>query len=168
MVVRSLTCGRHGPSCAFAAASPSLPSKVFTSASHGPSTWGFCFRYARAASAGLVLFITPCISWFSNCVEKRNCVTSLPAFGQRCRIAAGQVIEAELDIHRMRLPPPNPEPLLVADRTLERDQHPGLAGFDQLEAAKPVQVLVDHLLYLRVGTAARLDPVDLAVELLAV
>src|SRR6218665_131200 len=65
-------------------------------------------------------------------------------------------------------PPQDQEPLLVADRTLERDQHPGLAGFDQLEAAKPLQVLVDHLFYLRVGTAARLDPVDLAVELLAV
>src|SRR6218665_61552 len=92
----------------------------------------------------------------------------LAVVGAERRIAARQVIDAELDIHRMRLPTPQHHPLLVANRTLERDQHPGLAGLDQLEATKPVQVLVDHLLYLRVGTAARLDPVDLAVELLAV
>src|SRR5947209_2872439 len=68
---------------AFTAGKPSLPSTVFTPASHLSSTPGFAFSHWRAALFGSVLFMIGNITWFSISVVNCRFDTSFATLGQR-------------------------------------------------------------------------------------
>ena len=68
----------------------------------------------------------------------------------------------------MRLPAQEDDPLLLAVGADDLGQHAGFARLDHLEALQAEGVLRDHVLDQAVAVVARLDAVDLALELLAV
>ena len=73
---------------------------------------------------------------------------------------------SRVGVHRMRFPAKEHHVLVAASRArFACGQHPLLRAFDELEAARP-NVLLDHVEDQPVAIIARLDAVDLVVELI--
>ncbi len=80
-------------------------------------------------------------------------------------VAARQVAHLELGVHRVGLPAEEQDRFLALDGPLDLGEHALLARFDEIEAAQPVLVVLDDPEDRPVAVVARLDPVDLALEL---
>ena len=78
-------------------------------------------------------------------------------------VAAGQILDLEIDVHRMRRPAEEDDILLVAGRALHFGQHPLLARFDELEVLQAELVALDEVEDEAVAVVAGLDAEDLAL-----
>ncbi len=85
--------------------------------------------------------------------------------GAEARVAAGEVAHVEARVHRVRLPAEEHDRPLRGDGALDLRQHALLARLDELEAAEPELVLLDQREHEPIAVVARLDAVDLVVEL---
>src|SRR5579863_3701737 len=79
-------------------------------------------------------------------------------------VAAGQVLDLKVDVHRMGRPTEEDHVLLVAGRPLYFGEHPLFARFDQLEVLEPELVPLDEVEDQAVAVVAGLDAEDLAVK----
>ena len=84
--------------------------------------------------------------------------------GAESGIAAGQVLDLEAEVHRVRVPRHEHERLVHAIRPLELGEHALLAGLDEPEMPEAERVRPDHAQHQAVGGRARLDAVDRRVE----
>ncbi len=80
-------------------------------------------------------------------------------------VAALEIFDLELGVHRVRLPAEEDDRLLAPRRALDLGQHALLARLDDLEFLQAELVRLDHVDDQAVAVVARLDAVDLAGEL---
>ena len=79
-------------------------------------------------------------------------------------VAAGQILDLEIDVHRVGRPAEEHDVFLVAGRALHLGQHALLARFDQLEILQAELVALDEVEDEAVAVVAGLDAEDLALE----
>src|ERR1700733_5739455 len=79
-------------------------------------------------------------------------------------VAAGQILDFEVDVHRMGRPAEENDIFLVAGRSLHFRQHPLLARLDDLEVLQSELIALDEVEDQAVAVVAGLNAEDFALE----